>query len=57
MDIEIDNDCRDITCPKCKSGIFIFCEDFWDGEEVINCPKCNKKITVVREVISKYKIK
>lgn len=53
MDIEIDNDTPDFKCKKCKTGISIYNEEYWEGKFDIYCPVCETKHQLKRELIEK----
>jgi len=53
MDIEIDNETPDFKCKKCKNGIIVFNEEYWEGEFDLECPACKTKHKLKRELIEK----
>ncbi len=53
MDIEIDNETPDFKCKKCKNGISVFNEEYWEGNFDVDCPVCGTKHSLKRELIEK----
>lgn len=53
MDIEIDNETPDFKCKKCKTGISVYVEEYWEGEFDAECPVCKTKHRLKRELIEK----
>tara|TARA_R110002167_G_scaffold358373_1_gene574409 strand:+ start:368 stop:544 length:177 start_codon:yes stop_codon:yes gene_type:complete len=56
MDIEIDNDTPDFKCVKCKTGLSIYIEEYWEGEFYLDCPVCNTNNKAKRELIENIKL-